>query len=301
MDTTICYGNSVTLNASGGVGYVWYPPVYLSNDSISNPVATPINTTIYTVTVTDANGCNNSDTVTITVNPLPFLITSAAPNPICLGDSAMIGVVGAQTYTWTPASSLSTSTGQSVFAHPFNTTTYTVTGTDFIGCVNTDTITIVVNPLPPSPAITPLGGSLVCSPANGYQWYLNGVLINGATSQAYVFSQNGVYTVMISDANGCKSLSLPYSVTNTGIQVLADNKNTIAVIPNPTEGIFTVITDVTLTGYELLDVRGKIIFSEKISSKDLRVDISRLDEGCYFLKLISEQTSSVSQIVKLSK
>jgi gliding motility-associated-like protein len=56
------------LNGSGGVSYTWSPPAGLSCTNCQFPVATPSVTTVYTLTVTDANGCTDSDTVTVFVD-----------------------------------------------------------------------------------------------------------------------------------------------------------------------------------------------------------------------------------------
>lgn len=71
-DTTICFGSSVQMNASGGTTYSWSPATGLSNANISNPISTPSVTTTYTVTVTDALGCVGTSVITITVNPNPI-------------------------------------------------------------------------------------------------------------------------------------------------------------------------------------------------------------------------------------
>ncbi|MBI4947450.1 MAG: gliding motility-associated C-terminal domain-containing protein [Bacteroidetes bacterium] len=65
---TIAIGDSTTLTGSGGVTYQWSPSTGLSDPAISNPVATPLQTTIYCVTVADANGCSGSDCITINVD-----------------------------------------------------------------------------------------------------------------------------------------------------------------------------------------------------------------------------------------
>jgi len=66
-DQTICIGAPVTLNGSGAVSYTW-------TNGVTNGVAfNPTTTTTYTVTGTDANGCQNTDQVTVTVNPLPVV------------------------------------------------------------------------------------------------------------------------------------------------------------------------------------------------------------------------------------
>ncbi len=66
-DTTIYLGNSANLNGSGGLIYAWSPPDGLSCTDCQNPTATPDETTLYTLTVTDANGCSNTDQVLVTV------------------------------------------------------------------------------------------------------------------------------------------------------------------------------------------------------------------------------------------
>jgi hypothetical protein len=67
-DTTIVYGASVQLNADGGQSWVWQPPTWLDCSDCPNPISTPDETITYTVTATDANGCQSMDYVTITVD-----------------------------------------------------------------------------------------------------------------------------------------------------------------------------------------------------------------------------------------
>ncbi|MBL4752810.1 MAG: gliding motility-associated C-terminal domain-containing protein, partial [Flavobacteriales bacterium] len=66
-DITISLGNSVTLNGQGGIFYLWTPDSTLSNSSISQPVASPFESTIYALTVTDNNGCSDVDSVRVDV------------------------------------------------------------------------------------------------------------------------------------------------------------------------------------------------------------------------------------------
>lgn len=72
IDSTICEGQSIQLNAagSGGLGvlsYSWQPTSGLSNANIPNPTANPAQTTTYTLTTTDSRGCFSTDALTITV------------------------------------------------------------------------------------------------------------------------------------------------------------------------------------------------------------------------------------------
>jgi PKD repeat protein len=69
-NTTVCSGNATVLNASGGTSYSWTPSTGLSAINISNPVANPSITTIYTVNVSQ-NGCSKTDVVTVSVTAAP--------------------------------------------------------------------------------------------------------------------------------------------------------------------------------------------------------------------------------------
>ena len=99
----------------------------------------PSNTTIYTVTGTNLNGCKNIATVSITVNSIPTININANPQSICIGSSTIISASGANTYSWSNGMS-----GSQITVSPTNTTTYTVTGTNTFNCSNTATINITV-------------------------------------------------------------------------------------------------------------------------------------------------------------
>ena len=158
---SICNGSSTLLTA-GGAGatgtYSWTPATGLSATTGLTVTANPGTTTVYTVTGKDVNGCQNTASSTVTVNSLPT-ITVNSPS-ICTGSSTALTAGGAGatgTYSWTPATNLSATTGLAVTANPASTTVYTVTGKDVNGCQNTATSTVTVNPLPtitinPSPA-----------------------------------------------------------------------------------------------------------------------------------------------------
>jgi len=67
VDTSISLGYTVTLNGKGGEIYNWSPETDLNDPDIANPIATPLETITYTLTVIDENGCEDTDPVTITV------------------------------------------------------------------------------------------------------------------------------------------------------------------------------------------------------------------------------------------
>ncbi len=109
-DGDICYGQSYTLQGTGGFQYIWSPAIYLSTPSIANPVATPTITTTYTLSVIDAIGCRSlvTDDVKVVVsrpmriNTFPFDTTAHA------GDQfQLLATSAGVNYTWTPAGGLS--------------------------------------------------------------------------------------------------------------------------------------------------------------------------------------------------
>jgi len=208
-DVDVCIGQGVQLNASGGTGYQWTPATGLSNAFVPDPVATPAATTVYTVLVTDTNGCMNTDSVVVTVNPLPVI--SITPNsPVCIGSSIQLMAGGGTQYLWSPTGSLSNPGISNPVATPTVTTTYTVIVTDANGCIDSSTVTITVNPLPvvtvSSDTLICAGSSATLSASGGvsYSWTPAGSLNNPNVSNPVATpTMQTTYTVTVTDANGC--------------------------------------------------------------------------------------------------
>ncbi len=147
-----CVGNDVSLTAGGAVSYSWSPATALSSTAGATVIATPATTITYIVTGTGSNGCLNTGSVTVTVHPLPTVVVS--PETICYGFNTNLTATGASTYSWSPTIGLSSGVGATVTANPTSTITYTITGVDAFGCVNSTTATVTVNPIPPAPNVT---------------------------------------------------------------------------------------------------------------------------------------------------
>lgn len=144
----ICIGDTIDLTASGASTYVWTPDSTLSSSTGSTVSAFPHVTVTYTVTGTDSNQCVNSTTATVAAAFGPAILVTADPDKICPGDTSKITVFGsAQTYSWSPGISLSSTTGSVIQAFPLATATYTVTANNS-GCISTSDITLEVVPLP---------------------------------------------------------------------------------------------------------------------------------------------------------
>ena len=209
-DVSICIGSSTQLNASGGVYYTWSPANDLNNATIVNPVASPKNSTTYTCIVTDLNGCMSKDELDITVNPLPNA-SAGADVSICDGGSAVLNASGGKFYAWNPATDLSNASISNPTAQPKSSTSYQLTVTDSIGCVNSDTVNITVNLLPKADAGADVsiceGSSIQLSGSGGatYSWSPSTGL-NAANIANPVASPitTQLYVLSIDDNNGCK-------------------------------------------------------------------------------------------------
>ena len=199
---TVCAGTSVALSGSGASSYAW-------NNGVSNGVSfTPASTQTYTVIGTDANGCTNTAQTTVTVNALPT-VSGGSNQTVCAGTSVILTGSGASTYAW------NNNVQDGVAFTPASTQTYTVTGTDAIGCANTAQLTVTVNPLPDS-TISTNGPTVFCSGGNvvlsvpiennsTYSWFLDGVIIPGGVGNSYLSNVSGVFSVIIDNAFNCSS------------------------------------------------------------------------------------------------
>lgn len=143
QNITACIGTSQQLNASGGQTYQWTPTTGLSNPNIANPMVTINNNITYTVLVTDADACEDTDQVSITAQAVP--LANAGNNAtICLGLGTTLNGSGGSTYSWSPTYALSDPNIANPIATPAYTTTYTLTTTNN-GCTATDAVTVLVD------------------------------------------------------------------------------------------------------------------------------------------------------------
>ncbi len=166
--TTICSTSTATLTVSSPLtlSYAWTPTTGLtpSTGLGATVTAQPASSTTYTVTGTDATtSCTVSKTVAVSVvSPatVPTISVTNTTPTICSGITAStLTASGANSYTWTPATGLSATTGSTVIANPPSTQTYTVTGST--GCQSaSQNVTVTVQSVPGSPAQTVFGNNV---------------------------------------------------------------------------------------------------------------------------------------------
>ncbi len=196
--SSICYGLSTSLAASGATSYSW-------NTGSTSPsiVVSPTTTTNYTVVGTNALGCASTQTLNLTVNTLPSISASSTSTAVCVGSSATLTASGGTSYSWNTGA-----TTAAISVAPTVLTTYTVTGTNALGCSNTQTLNLTVNSLPSitasstSTAICPgASATLTASGGTSYSWN------TGATTTAITVNPltTTIYTVTGTNALSCSN------------------------------------------------------------------------------------------------
>lgn len=250
-----CFGGStggVTVNATGGTPnytYNWLPG-NTSSASLSN-----VQANTYTVTVTDNNGCQVQNSVTLT-QPSAALSVSVSSSPaLCFGtstgsvSSSPSGGTAPYAYTWVPGN-IHTQNLQNVAAG-----NYSVAVVDFKGCTSVHTISVTE---PPQMVLTTSSLNSNCGLPNGEAY----VTVSGGTNpSSYFWSPSGgindtavgllsgSYTVTVIDVNNCSTSQLVNVNDNTGpsvsiisstnVSCFGGNNGTASAVVNSGTGPFT--------------------------------------------------------------
>jgi len=164
-------------------------------------------TTTYSVS---SAGCSSALTgsVIVTVNPQPDVSATATNNVVCAGLSTTLTASGASTYTWSPATGLSSTTGTSVTATPLTTPNYSVTGTDANGCTDISTVMInVTSSLQPEITndgpLTYCEGTIFSVTLDAGSGYADYEWNDDSDGQTLTATGPGTYSVTVFDNDGC--------------------------------------------------------------------------------------------------
>lgn len=238
-DTTICKGESIQMNASGGTSFSWLPVTGLSSPSVSNPVASPIVTTTYTVTISSGQ-CSDDEVITVFVDQ-PSVIQVSNDTILCLGGSINLIATGGVSYSWAPTEGLSNSFIANPVATPNYTNAYTVSAIDVNGCTSTETVIIDINPLPNvnagNDAVICQGASVTLNVTGGnsFAWSPASSLSSAVISSPVASPVSTTdYIVTATSTGGCTDKdtvkvtvnSSTLAVTNTSSDVICFGGNT---------------------------------------------------------------------------
>ncbi|MFM2016558.1 MAG: hypothetical protein RL007_214 [Bacteroidota bacterium] len=293
----VCAGDNVTLNGTGASTYTWSAGVV---DGVS---FLPVSTNTYTVTGTDANGCSDTSSITVTVNALPTVVANVTNDTICTGSSVVFTGSGANTYSWSGG----VTDGNSFT--PASTNSYTVTGTDVNGCSDTSSINVIVNPIPSVSASA--ATNLACLSDNpltlsgtpsGGTW--SGPGVSGTTfNPTTAGSGSHVVTYTYTDAFGCTS------VANDTITVdlclgfnTSSNTNGVNIYPNPNNGVFNITLNNANAKVviEVIDLQGRIVSVSEVQNTKVgftqQLNLTKEDAGIYLVRVTADGSVTTQRI-----
>ncbi|MEL6134776.1 MAG: hypothetical protein AAFR59_15550, partial [Bacteroidota bacterium] len=232
-DLDVCIGDSIALQASEGVAYQWDASPYLLNLNTPNAVAFPPDTTQFFVTVTDTSGCQERDSMTVIVNPLPTITTFGTDPYVCSGGGTVVNATGGTQYSWEPATIFDDPTLGSPTAFPTysgttldSTVVFYVTVTDTNGCSNRDSLDQVVRLLP----IIDFSNDTTKCPEDSIQLFATGGV-------SYQWSPPvGLDDPAIATPLANPDTTTPYTVSVTAVWGCADSGVVVINVINPAVG-----------------------------------------------------------------
>jgi gliding motility-associated-like protein len=197
-DVSICLGDTITLNGSGGSGLTWYPNINISDTTIATPKVFPLITQQY-ILKHQLYNCINYDTVIVTVKD--FFIEAGPNEEICYSDSIQLGAISVGNYQWKSSSYISDNNTSNPWVKPLQTDTFFFRSM-FDGCTKHDTLIVVVNM---GPTLVTSVDTAICkgdsiqltvSGATIYAWYPNVNINDSSIATPFVYpDQNQVYVV----------------------------------------------------------------------------------------------------------
>ncbi len=248
---TLCSGDSVLLTASGTLNYQWNASFGITSSTLTNPSiqVKPNTNTLYSVTGTDINGCNNTANYLLVVNNLPNGLVSN-DTTICIGSSLQLSAFGGNKYIWSPiVDGLSNPNSTTVTLIPTQDRILNVRIEGNNGCYIDKKINITTNPLP-SGVLTNTIDTLC---------YNNNNIVTAVLNNAFTTNINGTYSYN----NGGFVNNPDFEITGTP----AGNKTTNIRFKDQFDCISTPITHNTLVLDEITFEIDTIQFPECVGPK----------------------------------
>jgi hypothetical protein len=325
-DQSIATGTSTSLSgsATGGTptfNYLWAPAGDLVAANVQNPTTNNLTTTtVFTLTVSDANSCSSTDQVTVTVTGGTLSVTCPTiAGIVCPGNCVVLNVLvsGGSTpynYLWSALPTDATLTGHETEAGPtvcpLVTTVYTLNVSDNTASTTSCSFTITVDtPMATDTVVVPetcgsSDGTATVNVTGGtasYSYLWN--TVPAQTTQTATGLSAGTYSVTVSDAAGCTTATSAVVNCLVGIGETSDAKN-ISIAPNPSDGSFNMI----ITGYEgkdatifISNIKGQVLYAENLSVSSgiytEKMNLQSLGQGVYVLRVVTKGSVKTVRLV----
>jgi gliding motility-associated-like protein len=215
LDTLVCKGSSITLNATGAATYSWSPANFLSCSNCASPAASPDTAMWFRVRGASQFNCTADDSVYVRVK-FPFTMRVGPGDTLCDGESARLTASGADMYQWVPALNVQNPASNNTVATPRTSTTYLVIGRDDRNCFrDTGRVRIDVYPIPTVEAgqdkTIAVGSSVQLNAAispdvTDIKWIpSNGLSCNNCPNPVARPTTDATYTIRVRNPGGCSS------------------------------------------------------------------------------------------------
>ena len=277
---SVCLGGSFTITPAGATSY--------SYSSGSN-IVTPSANETYTVTGSDANGCEHTALSNVFVFALPVVAVNSGS--VCSGSSFTLVPSGASSYSYS---------GGSNIVAPVINESFTVTGTDDNGCTGTAVADITVTALPGLSVsatqsfvcVNTATVSLTGLPGGGT---FSGQHVNGnvfTPAAAGVFPAIYSYTDAATTCTNTATVSITVDLCDALASSMANGS--VSLFPNPNTGVFRVtFTDTEARKINLSDATGRTLLSIESRNLSEEFEVTELPAGLYYLHVVSENADPV--------
>jgi hypothetical protein len=325
--TNICSGTSVNFDASAsiiGSGLLWdfTGGLPASSNTVTQSVQYPAAGTYPVWLYILGGGCDVYDSLSSSVTVISSPVLTATPNPGLLcppNTTSSLTVTGANTYAWTPASSLNATTGSNVIATPTATTTYSVTGTALNGCTGSTVVQVVIgqNPTVNATSTNPticIGQQVTYNASASqnvttYSWVFPGgspSTSNSATPPAITYNSPGTFLAHLYASNACgtdSSFSVSINVGCVGVTE-GELNSSISAFVNASGQLELNIANSGLNGHYMLSIvneLGQVAWSSSAeinAGATIKADMSTCSSGVYFLHITGGEVNYTRRFVK---
>jgi photosystem II stability/assembly factor-like uncharacterized protein len=269
-----------------------------ATSTVQNPSVTYTAAGIYTVTLVSTNSISSSAPYTTTISVVNTPTAQSSSDTICVGQTAILTATSnATSIVWQGGQ-----TGTTAYYTPSSTTVYQYTASTG-ACQYVGSSTVTVGSAPVTPTVSQLGNTVSSTSALTYQWYLNGNLISGATSQTYSATVSGWYSVWTSNG-ACQSSSSAVYVTITTLDEAFTLFNGIEIAPNPAaDNIYLSFRnkEAKTVNYTIINSIGQVVKRGDFRASDsekINISLDRMASGVYNITLVSDASNVNYKFVK---
>jgi len=226
-----------------------------------------------TFTLPNAAGCDSVVTLDLTINN---------------SDTGTDVQTACDSYLWIDGNTYTSNNNTATFTLP-----------NAAGCDSVVTLDLTITTV--DVTVTNTSPTLIANQTSAtYQWLdcnNANAPISGETAQSFTATANGDYAVAIT-LGSCTDTSACENITGVGVKEITNN--IVSIYPNPTDGkiIISLGSSITETMYSITSIEGKVVATGKTTSKMITVDLTNKSKGVYFIKINSEQGTSVHQLIR---